>query len=291
MRGARHFVAALAVTGALASMGPLAGGCSSGTTSPGGSDGDAAVPSPSPGSDGATSTPIGTGGSSHTPATGCREGFTACAAPAPGVCAHLQDDYAHCGSCEKSCSGGSCVAGACVATSQVCPFGAMCGADCIKNRASNVDHCGSCFNQCGSGANLCVGGQCVATEGNGSSCASPLLWDVEAEERAGFRLDFAGATPFVHPCGPLSPIPTKWFRFTAPKASTNVSVDSAVSTDKLVMTVFTSSACDQSVVLGCSADATEPSIDVPGAAGTTYFVAVGAVAVTPGAGATIRVDH
>lgn len=298
MSRTRSFVAAIAVSGALAAVGPLAGGCSGGTSSTGGAggpngEGDAAA-GPLPGSDGSvpgTGSVDGSGGGgSHTPATGCREGFTACTATAPGVCAHLDDDFDHCGTCGTPCQGGSCVAGACAPTSQVCPFGAMCGGECIRDRHKNVDQCGSCFNRCASGS-LCLGGACVAPEGNGSSCASPLLWDVEAEENAGFRLDFDVQSTFVHPCGPLSPIPTKWFRFTAPKDSTNVSVRPSVSTDKLVITLFSSSACNSGVVVGCSAKTPAPFLDVPGTEGTTYFVGVGAVSVTAGTAASMKVDH
>ncbi len=256
---------------------------------------DGSVP-PAPGTvsvlpDGGTSLPaVGSGASSHTPQSGCREGFASCTSRAPGVCAHVQDDYEHCGACDRRCQEGSCIAGKCEADSGVCRFGALCGPDCIAGRHKHVDHCGSCFNRC-AGNSVCVGGECVTGQGDGSSCASPLIWDVEAEEHAGFRLDFAPGSTFVHPCGPLTAIPTKWFRFTSPKSGTNVSVDSTIASDRFVMTVFSSAACDESVVVACSNDKVEPSVDLPNSQGKTYFVAVGAVSVTQSGAASVRVDH
>lgn len=267
--------------------------CSGGGTSPSGVGPDGGAGGVTL-ADGATVTPApvagGAGAEPHTPAAGCRAGFVACGASKPAVCAHVEDDYTHCGNCETMCSGGSCVDGKCVASSQACAFGAVCGAACIKNRGANAEHCGSCFNRCGDAA-LCVGGECVAGGGDGSSCASPLFWDPYDQERAGFRTTFSPGTTFVHPCGPLTAIPTKWFRFTGTKANTNVSVDGTVDTDAFVVTVFSSSACNEPVVVGCSADKVEPSVDVPNANGKTFFVAVGAVSVTAANSASIRVDH
>ncbi len=136
---------------------------------------------------------------------------------------------------------------------------------------------------------MCVGGECASAQGSGGSCASPFVWDLASGDHAGFRLSFAPTT-FVHPCGPLTAVPTKWFRFTSPRSDTTVSVKPDVLGDQLVLTVFSSSACDETVVVGCSNDKKEPKVAIPNAQNKTFFVAVGAVSATAGAGADIRVD-
>lgn len=137
---------------------------------------------------------------------------------------------------------------------------------------------------------MCIGGDCASAQGSGASCASPFVWDLEQGDHSGFRLSFAPTTTLVHPCGPLTAVPTKWFRFTSPKSSTSVAINPDVTGDQVVLTVFSSSACDGSVVVGCSNDTNAPKVDVPNAQGKTFYVAVGAVSVTAGAGADMRVD-
>jgi hypothetical protein len=276
----------------------LTAACSGASTSAGGGD-DGGPPSSSvdgAAGEGATpgdaSSPASGGAEPHTPATGCRAGFVTCAATpsSPAVCAHLEDDYAHCGDCATSCSGGSCVGGSCVPASMACPYGAMCGGTCVNDRYRNVDHCGSCFDRCGD-AQLCVGGVCATGDGDGTSCASPLRWDVDAEENAGFRAGSPTGATHVFPCGPLAAIPTKWFRFTSQKDDTNVSVDTKNPSNALALAVYSSSACDGTVLVGCSTNDTEPTVDVPNAKGKTFFVAVGYVSVSAPVAATLRVDH
>ena len=69
-----------------------AAACSTGATSTA-----AATPDASSSDGGSSSPDPSTGASPHTPATGCRAGFVTCDVPAPPICAHLEDDYAHCG--------------------------------------------------------------------------------------------------------------------------------------------------------------------------------------------------
>lgn len=246
----------------------------------------AACSSGSPSSDGGAGGGGGSGGTVHKPDAGCQTGYSSCGL----VCARVTDDSSHCGTCSNRCPSGSCVDGGCDADSGVCSLGgAVCGSQCVRDRPSNVKHCGSCFNQCAS-LELCADGDCTAPGGDGASCASPLLLDSDVE-RSGFFVAGTGDGTFTHTCGPLQAVPTKWFRFTSTKTSPEVSLKAAGSGDQLVLSVFSASACDAAVLVGCSDDSSEPTVVVPNALNQTYFVGVGTRSASAGAAASVRVDR
>jgi hypothetical protein len=224
-------------------------------------------------------------GSPHTPATGCMEGFVECG----GICADQSNDGSHCGTCGNPCYELGCVGGECVESS--CAYGAMCGDACVTNRSSNADHCGSCFNQCGSDA-LCAGGTCVDGGGDGSSCASPLFWNVDDDESVGFRFTPALTSEHVFTCGPLDALPTRWFRFTANDTETGVEVR-ADGADDFVIEAFDAASCAPIASIGCNDDdsGTNPQLTLATTAGGTYFVAVGLKGSWSGRSATFRADH
>ena len=227
-------------------------------------------------------------GSPHTPETGCQMGFVECA----GWCVSTDTDAAFCGDCETACinqgNGLTCQAGACVPGDCL---GAQCGQDCVENRSSNADHCGSCFNQCASNA-LCLGGGCVDGNGDGSSCASPLFWNVDDQERVGFRFTPALTSAHTFPCGPLDPLPTRWFRFTANKDQTVVEVR-ADGPDDFVLEAFDAMTCGAADSMACNDDdsGTNPQLSLSTTVGGTYWVAVGLKGSWSGKSASIRADH
>jgi hypothetical protein len=75
-------------------------------------------------------------------------------------CVDTQTDSKNCGTCGKTCSGGtSCSAGACVATCNNTQK--LCGSTCI-DVPTDVHNCGTCGNACPSGQ-VCTGGTCQGT--------------------------------------------------------------------------------------------------------------------------------
>ncbi|MEZ4444518.1 MAG: hypothetical protein R3B72_35920 [Polyangiaceae bacterium] len=258
----------------------------------GAASGSGGASSSSAGGETSSSTGAGGGvdqGSPHTPATGCLEGFVEC----DGICADQSNDGSHCGECGNACfnqsAGLGCVGGECVESS--CTYGAVCGDACVTNRSSNADHCGSCFNQCASDG-LCAGGTCVDGGGDGSSCASPLFWNVDDDESVGFRFTPALTTEHLFTCGPLDPLPTRWFRFTANDTETGVEVR-ADGADDFIIEAFDAATCAPVASIGCNDDdaGANPQLTLATAAGGTYFVAVGLKGSWSGRSATFRADH
>jgi hypothetical protein len=232
-------------------------------------------------------------GSPHTPATGCKDGYVACGE----VCADVTNDARHCGGCDQACAstcsdldcgcaGGMCIAG------QGCPFGPTCGGVCLEVSAyANADHCGGCDNRCGD-VELCIESACVESEGDGTSCASPLFWNVDAET-AGFRMSPAVTSPHTFTCGPLDSVPTRWFRVTAQNDGAEIEV-SGHPADDFVIEIFSDAACDDGARLGCG-DAPvgeEDSLDIDAISeGKTYWVAVGIKGTWSGTPAMFHIDH
>lgn len=93
----------------------------------------------------------------------CVESFGDCDSDPSNGCEQRLDTVAHCGACNRACSGAtpSCVDGRCASG---CPAGQQrCDGACIDTMSSN-DHCGSCGRRCGAAANgqqQCVAGTCV----------------------------------------------------------------------------------------------------------------------------------
>lgn len=226
-------------------------------------------------------------GSPHTPETGCQMGFVPCS----GWCVDTTNDSEFCGGCNTPCVDVSltCEAGMCV--SGACPGGMTCGGEFIRDRNSNADHCGSCFNNCADDA-LCFGGACIDGGGDGTGCASPMFWNLDDEERVGFHFAPALTTAHTFPCGPLEELPTRWFRFTATKDSTAVEVR-ATGPDDFIIEVFDAMTCAPASSLACNDDDSglDPEVTVPTVEGKTYFVAVGLKGQWSGKSASIRADH
>ena len=226
-------------------------------------------------------------GEPHTPATGCHAGYAACGE----VCAHLEDDSRHCGGCDNACPAGSCVDGQCQ-DDGLCVFQPVCGGVCVA-ASWNPDHCGSCMNSCADDA-VCVEGVCVDGGGDGTSCQSPLFWNLEAEEDAGFRMTPGVTVEHTFECGPLEPLPTRWFRFTATDDDSRVKVRTE-GPDDYIVEVYGDESCSQDDLLGCNDDETggdpEPELDLVSVPGQTYWVAVGIKGTWSGSPANLRLDH
>lgn len=260
----------------------LAGGCGDDGTGSGGSGGSAM-------GGGGSGTGGVNSGMPHTPETGCKMGYVECA----GLCVDTKTDADFCGDCDTECSVDSegtdtCEAGICVLGE--CN-GAVCGDTCVKDRDVDADHCGSCFNRCADDA-LCADSECVDGDGDGASCGSPMIWDADASERAGFHFAPSLAGTHTFPCGPLEAIPTRWFRFTANDTETLVEIRSEAA-DDYILEVFEAASCDMESSLGCddSGDAQGPELSAPTQDGGTYLVAVGLKNAWSGKAATIRADH
>jgi len=98
-----------------------------------------------------------------------------------GVCADLQTDHDHCGSCAVACPGDK----ICSSADCVCPPGeADCGSGTCANLSNDKDHCGDCdtacpSNQicknkncgCATGFNLC-GNDCYDFQNDDNHCGS-----------------------------------------------------------------------------------------------------------------------
>lgn len=156
----------------------------------------------------------------------------------------------------------------------------------------NADHCGACDQPCAE-TEVCLDATCIAGGGDGISCASPVFWDVEAEEQAGFKMWPSLSTEHTFSCGPAQGVPTRWFRFVAPKDETSVEVQK--STDDFILEVFASANCDAASFTMCNdnqaAGDVLPKIDIETSEGTTFYVAVGVLGTWSGASAQLRVDH
>ncbi|MGC4121579.1 MAG: hypothetical protein QM765_44780 [Myxococcales bacterium] len=86
----------------------------------------------------------------------CRDPFTRCS---PTVCANLDEDPQHCGTCGNACAvGQSCLSGVCA-----CPTGSIsCDGVCVSHR-SDPRNCGSCGTDCGD--QMCLNGVCGCPAG------------------------------------------------------------------------------------------------------------------------------
>lgn len=88
------------------------------------------------------------------------------------LCVDTTSNPAHCGGCDKVCSGStpSCLGGVCG-----CPASGKCGgigATCT-DVTSNADHCGACGKRCAAGE-MCVGSACTCRP-NATNCAGTCV--------------------------------------------------------------------------------------------------------------------
>lgn len=91
----------------------------------------------------------------------CVDPYTVCS---PTVCANLDEDPQHCGTCGNSCAvGQQCIQGVCA-----CPAGALdCDGICVSKN-TDPKNCGACGHDCGD--QLCLDGQCGCPA---TGCACP----------------------------------------------------------------------------------------------------------------------
>lgn len=211
-----------------------------------------------------------------------------------GACVSLDESNAHCGACGKACDAGqvclnaSCRPGACTDFGRV-----ACGAACV-DPDTDPAHCGACGKACGVGK-LCANGACVASGGDGSSCASPILFPAETRAIA-FTLADAPVTGTKLSCGDLEARPARAFRFTAArtKKGARFSIRGGVASDDFALEYYATAACDGPAALGCNddADATDkrPELDVDLEAGKTYFLVVSSKGPAPRGRFTLDFD-
>lgn len=229
-------------------------------------------------------------GQIHTPATGCLPDYVGCGA----VCAHTGDDSRHCGGCDRGCAlDAGCSDSHCL-TGGGCLGGKVLCSGACRQTTSDANHCGSCGNRCADDA-LCADSACISGGGDGSRCARPLFWNNKEHERAGFRMGAALSTVHTFPCGPLAPIRTRYFRFTATKTKTDIEIYSD-KVDDYIVEVFSGSDCAAASSMGCSDDDRTPDPqlqNVPTVPGQTYFVAVGLknAPTWSGRSVTLKIDH
>lgn len=210
-----------------------------------------------------THTPVGGGG--------CRDGFKPCG----DVCADLQTDNRHCGTCESKCGyvdGGStwCVEGKCApATASSCTK-LTCDGACVS--ASSIDHCGSCFNQCAD-SELCLRDKCIDAAGDGGSCETALL--ASDDEAFEFRYPPQLRDNHVFRCGNGSPSPTRWFKWKASRdQKVTFEVQGAAPGDDYILEVFDAAGCAEGNQVGCNRGGL-PELNVDVKSGITYFIAIG----------------
>ncbi|MFT3774215.1 MAG: hypothetical protein QM820_53310 [Minicystis sp.] len=236
-------------------------------------------------------------GSTTTPGDGCDRGLVRCG----DACVDIDASDAHCGACGNACGAGEvCVYRTCQANGIYCTdasgLGTACGGQCMLT-SKNLDNCGACGNACDA-TSYCSedgGGACKPWQGDGTSCASPIV----LAETGNFSMEFwfpADTAKTTLSCGALDPRPSVSFRWTSPKTKSGYKfkVYGAL-TDDLVLEVFSAASCDPSTSLGCNDDETAtkltPELQMAVESGKTYFIVVGSKTATPPAGRfTLHID-
>lgn len=246
------------------------------------------------GGSGSTSTSSGTGGTTGT-GDGCDRGLVRC----DGACVDIEASDAHCGACGSACGAGEvCAYRACQPNSIYCAdgggLGTVCGGQCVLSE-QNLDHCGTCENACDATSYCGETHACKAWQGNGTSCASPIV----LTDTGNFSMEFwfpADAGQSIFSCGALDPRPSVAFRWTSPKTKSGYKfkVYGALK-DDLVLEAFSAAPCGPSASLGCNDDETAtkltPELQMPVESGKTYFLVVGSKSATPPAGRfTLHID-
>jgi hypothetical protein len=242
---------------------------------------------------------VGGSGTTSTSGTatgdGCDRGLVRC----DGACVDVEADDAHCGACGSACGAGEvCAYRACQPNSIYCAdgggLGLTCAGQCILP-AESLDHCGACGNACDAASYCGEGGACKPWQGDGTSCASPIV----LAETGNFSVEFwfpADAAPFTLSCGALDPRPSVTFRWTSAetKGGYKFKVYGAPS-DDLVLEAFSAAPCGPSTSLGCNDDETAtkatPELQMAVESGKTYFLVVGSKSAAPPAGRfTLHID-
>ena len=110
----------------------------------------------------------------------CRQGTTVGPSPCPpphqlcqGACVEVQNNNAHCGSCNQACPGGFiCQATSCVPEPNPCtPPHQLCQGACVEVQNNNT-HCGGCNQTCPGGF-ICQAASCVPEVPEPEPCLPP----------------------------------------------------------------------------------------------------------------------
>jgi hypothetical protein len=172
--------------------------------------------------------------------------------------------------------------------------GAVCDGQCVLP-SQNLDHCGACGNACDATSYCSKSGTCTSWQGDGTSCASPIV----LAEIGNFSMEFwfpADAAKTTLSCGALDPRPSVAFRWTSDKTKSDYKFKSYGSpTNDLVIEAFSAAPCGPSTSLGCNDDETAtkltPELQMAVESGKTYFLMVGSKSATPPAGRfTLHID-
>jgi hypothetical protein len=242
-----------------------------------------------------TASATGTGGTTVT-GNGCDRGLVRCGQ----ACVDIEASDANCGACGSACGPSTvCVYRACHPNSIYCSdaggsLDAVCDGQCVLP-LENVDHCGACGKACDAASYCSENGACKPWQGDGTSCASPIV----LAETGNFSMEFwfpAGAAQLKLTCGALDPRPTVAFRWTSPQTKSGYKFKVfGAPTDDLVIEAFSAAPCDAATSLGCNDDETPtkltPELQMAVEIGKTYFLVVGSKSATPPAGRfTLHID-
>jgi len=244
------------------------------------------------GGSGPTSTSSGT---TTTTGDGCDRGLVHC----DDACVDIEDSNAHCGACGSACGAAEvCAYRTCQPNTIYCADAgasdAGCGGLCVL-LSENLDHCGACGNACDAASYCGEGGVCKPWQGDGTSCASPIV----LAEKGNFSMEFwfpgDGAQATLS-CGALEPRPSVTFRWTSAQTKSGYKFEVFGSpTDDLVLEAFSAAPCGPSTSLGCNDDETAtkqtPRLQLAVESGKTYFLTVASKSATPPAGRfTLHID-
>lgn len=268
------------------------GGSDAGSAGSGGS-GAATTSGTTTGATGSTGSTGST--TSATSSDGCERGLVRCG----DACVDLQADTSHCGACGVACAQDDiCTNRVCKVRGTYCAdaggLGAVCGGLCVLTDQS-LDHCGGCGVACDATSYCSEDRGCTPWQGDGSSCASPIV----LAETGNFSVEFwfpANAALATASCGALGPRPSVTFRWTAEDDDDGFRFEVlGAPTEDLVLEVFSAAPCGPATSLGCNDDESgtkhTPELEVPVAAGKTYFIVVTSKAETAPAGRfTLHLD-
>ncbi|MEQ1565460.1 MAG: hypothetical protein ABMA64_07475 [Myxococcota bacterium] len=217
-----------------------------------------------------------------TPATtpsACDRGRVDC----DGACVDLFDDVDNCGSCGTPCATGeSCGARVCDVPVVDCTFPGSfesCDGRCVETSVS-LDACGACDAACADDES-CLDGVCTPNGSDGRTCATAI--GVPSELELQFWLDGAGSHQAT--CGPATPRPARFYRFTAPAdGAYTARVVGDPDRDDLVLEAFTAVDCSASRGCNDSALGLLPELSIEATAGETvvFVVSAGAAGVPAG---------
>lgn len=201
----------------------------------------------------------------------CERGLVDCG----GTCVDVFDDPANCGSCGTGCgTGEQCSVRVCEVPLNDCTFPGSyeaCDGRCVETDIS-VDACGSCVTPCSADAS-CVDGACVPNQGDGLSCATPIVLPDSGDLQVQFWL--TGDGTLVTDCGPAAAQPARFFQFIASASTTfTLRVVGDPDRDDLVIEVFSDEVCASSVGCNDSNNGLLPELEVSANVGEPVLFAI-----------------